>query len=87
MTKTVAAPDNDKEVSAAKISEDGPEPTVLEAGSSKDDPRDKLQPPPLVAAMTPDERVLAEKRLRRKIDTRLMPMAILMYIMSKSSLR
>ncbi|EUC29848.1 hypothetical protein COCCADRAFT_8025 [Bipolaris zeicola 26-R-13] len=82
MTKTVAAPDNDKEVSAAKISEDGPEPTVLEAGSSKDDPRDKLQPPPLVAAMTPDERVLAEKRLRRKIDTRLMPMAILMYIMN-----
>lgn len=85
MTKTVAAPEYDKEVSEAQIAEDRLEPVMLEAGSSKDDPRQTLQPPPLVAAMTPEERDLAEKRLRRKIDTRLMPMAILMYIMSKSS--
>lgn len=85
MTKTVAAPEHDKDVSATQMAEDLLEPVILEAGSIKDDSRQKLQPPPLVAAMTPEERDLAEKRLRRKIDTRLMPMVILMYIMSKLS--
>ncbi|KAJ5062194.1 pantothenate transporter liz1 [Bipolaris maydis] len=82
MTKTVAAPEHDKDVSATQMAEDLLEPVILEAGSIKDDSRQKLQPPPLVAAMTPEERDLAEKRLRRKIDTRLMPMVILMYIMN-----
>jgi hypothetical protein len=44
--------------------------------------KSKLQPPPLVAAMTPEQRVVAEAKLRRKIDTRLLPMIILMYIMN-----
>ncbi|KAF2874034.1 major facilitator superfamily domain-containing protein [Massariosphaeria phaeospora] len=42
----------------------------------------KLQPPPLVAAMTQEHRVAAEAKLKRKIDTRLLPMIILMYIMN-----
>ncbi|KAF2261818.1 pantothenate transporter liz1 [Lojkania enalia] len=42
----------------------------------------KLTPPPLVAAMTQEYRFGAEIRLRRKIDTRLLPMIILMYIMN-----
>jgi MFS family permease len=42
----------------------------------------KLEPPPLVAAMSQAHRLEAEARLRRKIDTRLLPMVILMYIMN-----
>jgi hypothetical protein len=41
-----------------------------------------LQPPELVAKMTPDDRVRLENHLRRKIDYRLLPMVILMYIMN-----
>ncbi|KAF2735634.1 pantothenate transporter liz1 [Polyplosphaeria fusca] len=42
----------------------------------------KLQPPELVAAMSPEYRLQAEAKLRRKIDSRLLPMIILMYIMN-----
>ncbi|KAF2120083.1 pantothenate transporter liz1 [Lophiotrema nucula] len=42
----------------------------------------KLQPPPLVAAMTQSYRLEAEAKLRWKIDTHLLPMIILMYIMN-----
>ena len=42
----------------------------------------KLTVPPLVAAMSQEQRVAAEAKLRKKIDTRLMPMVILMYIMN-----
>jgi hypothetical protein len=42
----------------------------------------KLVPPPLVAAMSQEQRLHAEARMRRKIDTRLLPMIILMYIMN-----
>jgi hypothetical protein len=53
---------------------------VIEAGI---DPADgKLRAPPLVAAMSAEQRVKAEARMRRKIDTRLLPMIILMYIMN-----
>ncbi|KAL5114255.1 hypothetical protein ACEQ8H_007864 [Pleosporales sp. CAS-2024a] len=42
----------------------------------------KLVLPPLVAAMSQERRIAAEARMRRKIDTRLLPMIILMYIMN-----
>ena len=42
----------------------------------------KLQPPPLVEAMSREVRDEAEKKLRGKIDARLLPMIILMYIMN-----
>jgi hypothetical protein len=42
----------------------------------------KLVPPPLVAAMSQDQRIQAEAKMRKKIDTRLLPMIILMYIMN-----
>ncbi|KAF2845986.1 pantothenate transporter liz1 [Plenodomus tracheiphilus IPT5] len=42
----------------------------------------KLVAPPLVAAMTAERRLEAEAKMRRKIDTRLLPMIILMYIMN-----
>ncbi|KAF9695691.1 hypothetical protein EKO04_006385 [Ascochyta lentis] len=42
----------------------------------------KLTVPPLVAAMSQEHRIEAEAKLRKKIDTRLLPMIILMYIMN-----
>lgn len=41
-----------------------------------------LEVPPLVAAMTAEDRARQEKNLVRKIDTRLLPMIILMYVMN-----
>lgn len=73
----------DQKAYVEEISDDRIVPTTLEAGAVTDGAARKLQPPPLVAAMTAEEREEAEKRLRRKIDTRLLPMIILMYIMSK----
>lgn len=46
----------------------------------------KLVPPPLVASMSQEQRLHAEAKLRKKIDTRLLPMIILMYIMVRMSL-
>jgi hypothetical protein len=41
-----------------------------------------FQPPELVRNMSPEKRADAEARLKRKIDFRLLPMIILMYIMN-----
>jgi hypothetical protein len=41
-----------------------------------------FQPPELVRNMTPEERAGLEKKLVRKIDLRLLPMIILMYILN-----
>jgi len=65
--------------------DNGTAPTTLEAGPM--DGHRRLVAPPLVAAMSAEERIGAEARMRRKIDTRLLPMIILMYIMSKYLLR
>jgi sugar phosphate permease len=54
-------------------------------GVSKDGPVSRtrsLQPPELVRAMTPEYRLAAEAKLRRKIDLRLLPMVVIMYIMN-----
>lgn len=42
----------------------------------------RRQPPDLVKKLTPEERITAEQALTRKIDTRLLPMLVLMYIMN-----
>jgi len=42
----------------------------------------KMEPPPLVREMSPEYRIAIEAKLKRKIDLRLMPMIILMYIMN-----
>lgn len=57
-------------------------PTAIEDGHGHAASSSKIVAPPLVAAMTPEQRVLAEDKLRRKIDIRLLPMIILMYIMN-----
>lgn len=42
----------------------------------------RLQPPEWLANMSPEERLELEKRLKRKIDLRLMPAIIVMYILN-----
>ncbi|CCC09036.1 hypothetical protein SMACR_03135 [Sordaria macrospora] len=56
--------------------------------ASRDNPdhhhgqRAALQPPPWIAALSPEERRNLEKKLKRKIDLRLMPAIIIMYILN-----
>ncbi|KAF2789441.1 pantothenate transporter liz1 [Melanomma pulvis-pyrius CBS 109.77] len=71
--------DIDSKPRADHISDDGP-PSLVSPGHGA--AISKLEVPPLVAAMTPEARISAENSLRRKIDTRLLPMIILMYIMN-----
>lgn len=84
MAAITKAADYDRKPSVEHISEENIAPTTLEAEAGNAGTTRKLQPPPLVAAMSAEAREEAEKKLRRKIDTRLLPMVILMYIMSKS---
>ncbi|CAN9472707.1 unnamed protein product [Alternaria alternata] len=73
---------DDQKPSIEQISDDKIAPTTLEAGNEPVDGHRKLVAPPLVAAMSVEERSEAENKMRRKIDTRLLPMIILMYIMN-----
>ena len=41
-----------------------------------------FEPPEIIRNMSPEYRIEVENRLRRKIDTRLMPMIVLMYLMN-----
>ncbi|KAI0179351.1 major facilitator superfamily domain-containing protein [Hypoxylon sp. FL1284] len=41
-----------------------------------------LRPPEIIARLTPEQRIELENRLRRKIDFRLLPMLVLMYILN-----
>ena len=41
-----------------------------------------LVPPEIIRNMTPEHRVKVEKRLKRKIDGRLLPAIIIMYILN-----
>lgn len=66
----------DTKATTDHISDDVPHPAA-DAGQ-----HGKLVPPPLVAAMSQEQRMHAEAKMRRKIDTRLLPMIILMYIMN-----
>lgn len=68
----------DHKAAVDRISDDAIPTTATEYGHSSS----KLELPPLVAAMSPERRLEAEAKLRRKIDTRLLPMIILMYIMN-----
>lgn len=74
----MAATDYDHKAGADQISDDIAPTTTPGHGTT----HSNLVPPPLVAAMSKEERVVAEAKMRRKIDIRLMPMIILMYIMN-----
>lgn len=76
----MATTELDQKAATDRLSDDNIKAVVLEPGHAAS--ASKMVPPPLVAAMTPEQRVEAEDRLRKKIDTRLLPMIILMYIMN-----
>jgi hypothetical protein len=46
---------------------------------------DEWGPPASVARLSPEERMAAEIKLKRKIDLRLLPTLVVMYILSMSS--
>ncbi|KAF1844242.1 pantothenate transporter liz1 [Cucurbitaria berberidis CBS 394.84] len=76
----MATTDLDHKAATDRFSDDNIAPATLEPGHGPS--HSKLVPPPLVAAMTPEQRIEAETKMRQKIDTRLLPMIILMYIMN-----
>ncbi|OBR07347.1 Pantothenate transporter liz1 [Colletotrichum higginsianum IMI 349063] len=41
-----------------------------------------LRPPPIIAAMTHEYRAALERKLKRKVDLRLLPMIVIMYILN-----
>lgn len=65
----------DQKYKADHVDDDG----SLEASTSV---RRKREAPPLVKDLTPEERAGLERALVRKIDFRLLPMIVLMYIMN-----
>ena len=48
----------------------------------KEAPNTLFGPPPEIAAWSPEERARKERQLRRKIDIRLLPLLILMYVLN-----
>lgn len=54
----------------------------VEVVANADKPNPRKEAPAYVAGLTPEERETAEKALVRKIDIRLLPMIIIMYILN-----
>jgi hypothetical protein len=52
------------------------------ASTVEDNRPGRLQAPEFIRNLTPEERAHLEKRLKRKIDLRLLPAVIIMYIMN-----
>lgn len=75
-------PDQSNDISTA------PAPTVSASAVEEAQNRDVaakqrgLEPPEILRGMSPEERAAFEKKLRRKIDIRLLPMIIIMYILN-----
>ena len=74
-------PDKEFEAGGAEHLDSDKPPPYVQAKPTEGG-RQGLVPPELVAAMTPEQRKTAEKALVRKIDIRLLPMIVLMYIMN-----
>lgn len=75
----MATTDYDKKATEDRVSDDIT-PVNVQPGHGSS--HGKLVPPPLVAAMSQEQRFIAEAKMRKKIDYRLLPMIILMYIMN-----
>jgi hypothetical protein len=54
----------------------------VEVVANANKPNPRKEAPAYVAGLTPEEREKAEKALVRKIDLRLLPMIIIMYILN-----
>lgn len=77
MTYSHSEPNNGPPVTGEETSDSKPY-----IGASFSLPSAKRQLPPSVRSLRPDERAQAEKKLVRKIDLRLIPMVIIMYVMN-----
>lgn len=78
--KGLPAPEMDSGSDKARVQEIdklGAEPGLLTVPTAR-----RFEAPEFIRNWTPEERHAAEKRLKTKIDLRLMPMIILMYIMN-----
>lgn len=53
----------------------------MDPGAEPEGPR-RMVPPEIISNMTPEHRAAVEKRLKRKIDLRLMPTLVVMYILN-----
>lgn len=79
LEKGLHAPEMDSGSDKARVQEiDSREPRVLGTVPTAR----RFEAPEFIRNWTPEERHAAEKRLKAKIDLRLMPMIILMYIMN-----
>jgi hypothetical protein len=68
------------DIETADIDKSGVE--SVEVVANVDRPNPRKEAPAYVAGLTPEEREQAEKALVRKIDIRLLPMIIIMYILN-----
>jgi hypothetical protein len=78
--KGLPVPEMDSSSDKARVQEIdtlGGEPGLLTVPTAR-----RFEAPEFIRNWTPEERHAAEKRLKAKIDLRLMPMIILMYIMN-----
>lgn len=64
------------------VNYNGEKAVVGSAGLEARQSRGNFEAPESVRRMTPEERVATELRLRKKLDLRIMPMIVLMYIMN-----
>lgn len=64
------------------VKSDGAHPVEVEVVANANRPNARKEAPVSVARLSPEERVAAERALVRKIDLRLLPMIILMYILN-----
>jgi hypothetical protein len=68
------------DIETADVDESYVDNVEVVANANKPNPRKEA--PAYVAGLTPEEREKAEKALVRKIDLRLLPMIIIMYILN-----
>lgn len=76
----IASARYDEDITAATASSNDEGETAV--GPEKRQGRRKLEAPPWIEALSPEERALKEKLLKRKIDVRLLPAVIIMYILN-----
>ncbi|KAI1122883.1 major facilitator superfamily domain-containing protein [Nemania abortiva] len=74
--RTSFSHDDSKSTKSAKVDTSGNVADIQQAVARG------LQPPEIIARLSPEERIALEKRLVRRIDLRLLPMIIIMYILN-----
>ncbi|KAF4629961.1 hypothetical protein G7Y89_g8185 [Cudoniella acicularis] len=74
--------DSGDKVVIEQVDDNGKDMSTIEAPAIATTPSRVFEAPEFIRNMTPEQRLKVENSLRRKIDMRLMPMIVLMYIMN-----